>query len=90
MDHPLFGLFAYQEALLIECVFGIALLVMFWAGFRRWIRHKERIAELSAAQHGARIQSVEARLDAVEQMVGDGGGADAAARLAAPERSSEA
>ena len=83
MDHPLFGLFAYQEALLIESVFGIALLVMLWTGFRRWIRHKERVAELIAAQHGAQMQSVEARLNAIEQQVGGGTG-EAARQIEAP------
>jgi hypothetical protein len=71
--------FAYQEALLIEAIFGIAILAMLWAGFRRWLRHKEEtsrlIAEQSAAlagQHGAHMARVEARLKALEGIVMDG------------------
>lgn len=73
-------IFAFQEALLIEVIFGIALLAMFWVGFRRWLQHKEKmgrlIAEQSAgraAEHGAQMQRVEARLSAIEQILTDGG-----------------
>jgi hypothetical protein len=72
--------FAYQETLLIMAVFGIAILAMIWAGFRRWLRHKERIERLiaeqtaeRAAQNDARMQLVEGRLEAVEHAVTDGG-----------------
>jgi hypothetical protein len=72
--------FAYQETLLIMAVFGIAILAMIWAGFRRWLRHKERIERLiaeqtaeRAAQNDARMDRVEARLKSVEQIVTDGG-----------------
>ncbi len=80
MNHGIVDVFAFQEALLIEGVFGIALLVMIWVGFRRWLQHKERMGRLiaeqtaeRAVQHGAQMERVEARLKAVEQVVGDGG-----------------
>jgi hypothetical protein len=73
-------LFAYQETLLIMAVFGIVVLAMIWIGFRRWLQHKENVGRLiaeqtaeRAAQHGAQIERVEARLKAVEQIVTDGG-----------------
>lgn len=66
--------FAYQETLLIMAVFGIAILAMVWFGFRRWLQQKERIGRLiaeqmaeRAAQNDARMERVEARLEAVEQ-----------------------
>ena len=78
MNHGIVDVFAYQEALLIEAVFGIALLTMIWVGFRRWLEHKERMGRLiadataeRAAQYGAQVDSVEARLKAVEQLVTD-------------------
>jgi len=78
VDHPIVSLFAYQEALLIEAVFGVTLLVMAWVGFRRWLQHKERLGQLiaeqtaeCAAQHGAQIKRVEARLKSIEQLVGE-------------------
>lgn len=83
MDHPFLGLFAYQEALLIEAVFGVALLVMLWVGFRRWLQHKERLGQLIAERQVARMDQVEARLNAVEKRVSDGTG-EAAARIEAP------
>jgi hypothetical protein len=80
VDHPIVGLFAYQEALLIEAAFGLALLVMLWAGFRRWLRHKERLGHLiaeqaaqRASQHGAQMERVEARLTTIEQRMSDSG-----------------
>jgi hypothetical protein len=78
VTHGIVDVFAFQEALLIEAVFGIALLTMIWVGFRRWLQHKEKMGRLiaeqvaeRAAQQGA--QRVEARLNAVEQIVTDGG-----------------
>ena len=86
MDHPIVGLFAYQEALLIEAVFGVALLVMLWVGFRRWLHHKERLGRLiaeqtaeRAAQHGAQMERVEARLQTIEKLMSDGATAQIAA-----------
>ena len=76
MSHGIVDVFAFQEALLIEAVFGIALLTMIWVGFRRWLQHKERMGRLiaeqtaeRAGQHGAQMARVEARLNAVEQIV---------------------
>ena len=76
VSHGIVDVFAYQEALLIEAAFGIVLLTMIWVGFRRWLQHKDRMGRLiaeqtaeRAAQYGANIQSVEARLKAVEQIV---------------------
>ena len=90
MNHGIVDVFAFQEALLIEAVFGIALLTMIWVGFRRWLQHKERIGRLiaeqaaeRAGQHGAQMARVEARLDAVEQIVINGG-VQPAAQLGAP------
>ena len=96
MDHPFLGLFAYQEALLIEAVFGIALLIMLWAGFRRWLQHKDKMGRLiaeqtaeRAAQYGAQMERVEARLKAIEQQVTDDTGQtaliDAAGTSSRPE-----
>ena len=80
MNHGIVDVFAFQEALLIEAVFGIALLTMIWVGFRRWLQHKEKMGRLMAEQmaertveQGARMERVEARLKAVEQIVADGG-----------------
>jgi len=72
--------FAYQETLLIMAVFGVATLAMIWVGFRRWLQYKEKMGRLigeqtaeRAAQYGAHVESVEARLKAIEQIVTDGG-----------------
>jgi uncharacterized iron-regulated membrane protein len=80
VTHGVVEVFAYQETLLIMAVFGIAILVMIWVGFRRWLQHKEQttwlIAEQTAeraAQYGAHMKRVEERLKAVEQIVTDGG-----------------
>ena len=80
MGHGIVDVFAFQEALLIEAVFGIALLTMIWLGFRRWLQHKEKMGRLLAdrtaelaAQNGAQMERVEARLNAIEQIVTDGG-----------------
>ena len=94
MQHGIVDVFAFQEALLIEAVFGIALLVMIWVGFRRWLHHKEKMGQLiaeqnaqRAAQHGAQMERVETRLKAIEQIVSAGDG-QATAQIAAPGTSS--
>lgn len=76
MSHGIVDVVAFQEALLIEAAFGIALLTMIWVGFRRWLRHKERLGSLVAEQAAERAeedrvarQAVEARLNALEQLV---------------------
>jgi hypothetical protein len=80
VDHGIVDVVAFQEALLIEAVFGIALLTMIWVGFRRWLHYKAEMGRLiaeqtaeRAAQYGAQIERVEARLKAIEQIVSDGG-----------------
>jgi len=80
VNHGIVDVFAFQEALLMEAVFGVALLTMIWLGFRRWLQHKEKMGRLiaeqtaeRAAQNGAQMERVEARLKAVEQIVTDGG-----------------
>lgn len=79
MNHGIVDVFAFQEALLIEAIFGIALLAMIWVGFRRWLQYKEKIGRLTAeqtaertAQYGAQMERVEERLKAIEQIVADG------------------
>lgn len=79
MSHGIVDVFAYQEALLIEAVFGVVLLTMIWVGFRKWLQSKERASRLVAdqtaehhAQFGALIERVEARLNAIERIVTDG------------------
>lgn len=78
VSHGIVDIFAYQEALLIEAVFGIALLAMMWVGFRRWLHHKEKMGRLiaeqmaeRAAEYAANMERVEARLKAIEQIVTD-------------------
>jgi hypothetical protein len=80
VSHGIVDVFAFQEALLVEAVFGIALLVMIWVGFRRWLQYKEKMGRLiadqtaeRAAQYGAQMERVEARLKAVDRIVTDGG-----------------
>ena len=80
VGHGILNLFAYQEALLIEAVFGIALLTMIWIGFRRWLQYKESTSRLIAKQaaerdahFGPHMERVEARLKAIEEIVIDGG-----------------
>jgi hypothetical protein len=80
VQHGAVDVFAFQEALLLEAGLGIALLAMVWLGFRRWLQHKERMGRLiadataeRAAQYGAQVQGIEARLKAVEQIALDGG-----------------
>jgi hypothetical protein len=87
VDHGVVEAFAYQETLLIMAVFGIAILAMIWIGFRRWLQYKEKMGRLiaeqtaaRAAQFGAHIERVEARLKVVEQIVTDGG-VDTAAQI---------
>jgi predicted phage tail protein len=87
MNHGIVDVFAYQEALLIEAVFGIALLAMIWVGFRRWLQHKERMGQLiaeqtaeRAVQHDAQMERVEGRLKTIEQIV-TGGEVPAAAQI---------
>ena len=87
MGHGIVDVFAFQEALLIEAIFGIALLTMIWVGFRRWLQYKEKTSRLIAeqtterdAQYGAHLERVEARLKAIEDIVIDGG-ATAAAQI---------
>jgi hypothetical protein len=79
VNHGIVDVFAFQEALLIEAVFGIALLAMIWAGFRRLLQYKEKVGRLIAEQtaeraalDGAQMERVEARSKAVEQIVTDG------------------
>jgi hypothetical protein len=76
VGHGIVDVFAFQEALLIEAVFGISLLAMIWIGFRRWLQHKEKMGRLIAEQtaerfahNDAQMGHVEARLEAVERMV---------------------
>ena len=61
-------------------VLAITVLGMIYAAFRRWLQHKERMGQRiadqtaeRAAQYGASIERVEARLRVVEQIVTDGG-----------------
>ena len=66
------------------------------AGFQRWLQHKERMGQLiagqtaeKAAQYGAHVERLEARLRVVEEIVTDGGTQTAAqieALRKAPER----
>jgi uncharacterized protein YacL len=80
VNHGVVEVFAYQETLLIMAVFGIAVLAMMWGGFRRWLQHTDKMGRLiaeqtaeRAAQYGAQIEHVEARLKALEQSVTDDG-----------------
>jgi hypothetical protein len=79
VDHGIVDVFAFQEALLMEAFFGIAFLAMIWVGFRRWLQYKEKMGRLiaeqtaeRAAQYGAHMERVEARLEVVERIVTDG------------------
>lgn len=89
MSHGIVDVFAYQEALLIEAILGIALLTMLWVGFGRWLKHKEKMDRLIAdqtaegsAQYGAQIERLETRLKAIEQILT--GGAQTAEQIEAP------
>jgi uncharacterized iron-regulated membrane protein len=68
VNHGIVEVFAYQETLLIMAVFGIAILLMIWVGFRRWLQHKETMSRVTA-EH---LQQVDARLEALEQIVSGG------------------
>ena len=79
MNHGIVDVFAYQEALLVMTIFGIAVLAMIWLGFRRWLQYKEKMGRLiadrtaeRAAQYGAQMERVEARLDTIEQSLTPG------------------
>lgn len=94
MNHGIVDVVAFQEALLLEAIFGVALLTTLWIGFRRWLQHKEKMGRLiaeqtaeRAAHEGARMERVEERLKAIEQIVTDGGAAqiDALHRSPLPE-----
>jgi hypothetical protein len=91
VNHGIVDVFAFQEALLMEAIFGIALLTIIWVGFQRWLEHKERLGRLiaeqtaeRAAQYAAQIGRVEGRLKALEQIVTDGGAQTVAQIDAAP------
>ena len=93
MHHGVVEVVAYQETLLIMALFGVAILAMVWVGFRRWLQHQERMDRLiadqtaeRADQHAAQIKRVEARLNAIEQLLTEGG-AKSAAQIVAPEMS---
>jgi len=93
VNHGIVDVFAFQEALLIEAVFGIVLLTMIWVGFRRWLQHKERMDRLIASQtaelagqNGAQMERVEARLEAIERVLTDGG-AQPVTQIEAPANS---
>ena len=80
VGHGIVDVFAFQEALLMEAIFGIALLTMIWVGFRRWLQYKEKIGQLiaeqtaeRAAQYGAQMERVEARLTTMERIVTEAG-----------------
>lgn len=79
MNHGIVDVFAYQEALLLEAVFGLVVLTMVWMGFRRWLQHRVRIERLIAEQTAERsahcvatMERVEERLKAIERLVSDG------------------
>ena len=83
--HGFVDVVAYQEALLIEAIFGVALLAMLWIGFRRWLQHKEKMGRMiaeqadgRAGQNDAQMERFDARLKVVEQIVTDGGVSSAA------------
>ena len=93
MGHGIVDVFAFQEALLIEAAFGIALLTMIWVGFRRWLQHKEKMGRLLTeqlaerdAKYGAQMERVEARLKTIEEIVTDGGVQTAAKIEALPTK----
>lgn len=58
----------------------ISVLVILVAAFQRWLQHKEKMGVLiaeqtaeRAAQYGAHVERIEARLRVVEQIVTDSG-----------------
>jgi hypothetical protein len=61
-------------------VFAVPILGILYSGFQRWLQHKEKMGQLiadqtaeRAAQYGAHVERIEARLRVVEQIVTDGG-----------------
>jgi hypothetical protein len=61
-------------------IFAIPILAIFYSAFHRWLQHKERMGQRiadqtaeRAAQYGAHVERIEARLRVVEQIVTDGG-----------------
>ena len=68
---------AYQETLLLMAVFGVVVLAMIWAGFHRWLQHKDRMGRLAteqtAAQSRAQMERIETRLKAIEGLLSEGG-----------------
>ncbi len=91
MNHGFVDVFAFQEALLIEAVFGIIILTMIWVGFRRWLQYKEKVGRMiaeqtaeRAAQHDAQMKRVEARLKAIERIVSDDSALQTVAPIDAP------
>ena len=61
-------------------IFIIPVIAILFAGFQRWLQHKERMSQLiadqtaeKAAQYAAHVERIEARLRVVEQIVTDGG-----------------
>jgi hypothetical protein len=87
VNHGIVDVFAFQEALLMEAVFGLALLAMIWVGFRRWLQYKGKMGRLiaeqtaqRAAENRAQMERVEARLKAVEQ-IASGAGVQTAAQI---------
>jgi hypothetical protein len=94
VNRGIVDVFAFQEALLMEAIFGIALLAMIWVGFRRWLQYKEKMGRLIAeraaerdARYGAQMERVEARLKALEHIVSDSG-VQTEARIEAPRTNS--
>lgn len=72
MAHGMTDVFAF--------IFVITALAVIYGGFRQWLQHKEKMGRLiaeetaeRAAQYGAHIERVEARLKVLEQIATDGG-----------------
>jgi ribosomal protein L29 len=91
VNHGIVDVFAFQEALLIEALFGIVLLTMAWVGYRRWLQHKADIARMAAQQAAEReaissasIERLEARLATIEQALTDGRAQTASGALPGP------
>lgn len=66
-------------------VFAIPILWILHSAFQSWLQHKEKMGQLiaaqtaeKAAQYGAHVERIEARLRVVEQIVTDGGAHTAA------------
>jgi hypothetical protein len=61
-------------------VFAVPILGIVYSAFQRWLQHKEKMGQLiadqtaeRAAQYGAHVERIEARLRVVEQIVTDAG-----------------